>query len=167
MSQSRKKVRSSRPQLSAPAGRRIYRFAAFAALVLLLAAVGFWWGKDHQAGTTAENAPRPATVPDPGFEKLTGRWQRPDGGYILEVRSVDPGGRMSAAYFNPLPVNVAKAEASREGGSVNVFVELRDVNYPGSTYTLSYDAARDVLRGRYFHAAGGQTYDVYFVRRQP
>jgi hypothetical protein len=71
---------------------------------------------------------------------------------------------MSAAYFNPQPINVAKAEASEGGGAVHIFIELRDVNYPGSTYTLTYDAANDYLKGIYFQAGIGQAFEVYFVR---
>jgi hypothetical protein len=74
---------------------------------------------------------------------------------------------MNAAYFNPRPIHVAKAEASQYEGTVNVFIELRDVNYPGSTYNLTYDPADDYLKGVYFQAAIGQTFDVYFVRLQP
>jgi len=74
---------------------------------------------------------------------------------------------MNAAYFNPQPINVAKAEAWQSDGKVGVFIELRDVNYPGSTYNLSYDPADDCLKGIYFQAAIEQTFDVYFMRLQP
>ena len=37
-------------------------------------------------------------------------------------------------------------------------------HYPGSTYKLMYDPKQDQLRGTYFQAALGQTFDVYFVR---
>ena len=74
---------------------------------------------------------------------------------------------MRAAYFNPRPINVAKAEASRKEGSARVIIELRDVNYPGSTYNLTYDPADDRLKGIYFQAAVMQAFDVYFVRLQP
>jgi hypothetical protein len=40
------------------------------------------------------------------------------------------------------------------------------VNYPGSTYTLRYDAATDQLKGIYFQAAQGAQYEVYFARRR-
>jgi hypothetical protein len=136
-------------------------------VVAVVAAVGFWWSKSHQAGTNAENQNAPAANPKALFEKLIGRWQRPDGGYIIEIRSVEPGGRMNVAYFNPQPINVAKAEVSRIGGTFNVFIELRDVNYPGSTYNLTYDAVGDCLRGIYLQAAIKQTFDVYFARLQP
>ena len=78
-----------------------------------------------------------------------------------------PGGKLEAAYFNPRPIHVAKAEASQEAGTVRVFIELRDVNYPGSTYTLTYDAERDELEGRYFQAVARETFDVHFVRMKP
>ena len=99
-----------------------------------------------------------------GFETVDGRWLRPDGGYILELRAVDPTGKIDALYFNPRPINVAKAEATRDGSKLNVFVELRAPNYPGSTYTLVYDPKQDQLRGTYFQAALRQSFDVYFVR---
>jgi hypothetical protein len=99
-----------------------------------------------------------------GFDVLQGRWVRPDGGYIIHVKSVDAGGKMEVGYFNPRPINVSKAQATKEGGKIKVFVELSDVGYPGSTYTLTYDAKGDVLRGVYFQAAARQNFDVYFTR---
>ena len=50
----------------------------------------------------------------------------------------------------PKSIRVAKAEASRDGNTMNVFIELRDVNYPGSTYTLTYEPASDLLEGIYY-----------------
>jgi hypothetical protein len=99
-----------------------------------------------------------------GFDALNGRWLRPDGGYVLEIRSVDSGGKIDAAYLNPKPINIAKAEARRDGSTLKVFVELRAPNYPGSTYTLTYDPKQDQLRGIYFQAVQQQRFDVYFVR---
>jgi hypothetical protein len=96
---------------------------------------------------------------------MEGRWVRTDGGYVVEVRSVDPGGKVDAAYFNPRPIHVSRAEASQDGATARLFLELRDVNYPGSTYSLSYDAGRDVLEGSYFQALERQSYDVSFVRQ--
>lgn len=99
-----------------------------------------------------------------GFEALKGRWARPDGGYVLEIRSVDASGKIDAAYFNPKPINIAKADASRDGSTVKVFVELRAPNYPGSTYTLTYDQEQDQMKGIYFQAVEEQRFNVYFVR---
>jgi hypothetical protein len=119
------------------------------------------------AAVSSTNPPTPASPASPAFAKLTGKWLRPDGGYTLEIRSAATDGKLEAAYFNPRPIHVAKAEASRDGGNVKVFIELRDVNYPGSTYTLIYDPKDDQLKGDYFQAALKQTFDVIFTRVQP
>jgi hypothetical protein len=95
---------------------------------------------------------------------LKGRWLRPDGGYTLEIRNVAASGTLDAAYLNPQPIHVARAEARREGSALKVFVELRAPGYPGSTYTLTYDPQRDRLAGTYFQATLRQSYDVFFVR---
>ena len=79
------------------------------------------------------------------FDVLKGRWLRPDGGYILQIRTIDADGKIDAGYFNPRPINVSKAEVTQEGGKMKVFVELRDTGYPGSVYTLTYDPKEDVL----------------------
>jgi hypothetical protein len=102
--------------------------------------------------------------PGAGLAGLEGRWQRPDGGYVLEIRKVYPSGVADAAYFNPNPIRVAKATATGDPSSATVFVELQDVNYPGSTYTLTYDPRRDVLEGVYYQAILDQSFDVVFVR---
>ena len=105
-----------------------------------------------------------AIAADQGFEKLEGRWRRADGGYVLDIRKVRPDGAMDAAYLNPRPINVSKAQATRDGATVRVFVELRAPNYPGSTYTLTYDSKRDELYGVYYQAVEGRSFDVVFVR---
>jgi uncharacterized protein (DUF2147 family) len=98
------------------------------------------------------------------FNTLKGRWIRPDGGYILTLKDIDPAGKMEAAYYNPKPIKVSKAQATPEGAILKVFIELRDTGYPGSTYTLIYDPKTDRLGGVYYQAAIGQRFDVIFVR---
>ena len=105
-----------------------------------------------------------AFAADQGFEKLEGRWRRADGGYVLDIRKVRPDGAMDAAYLNPRSINVSKAQATRDGVTVRVFVELRAPNYPGSTYTLTYDSKRDELYGVYYQAVEGRSFDVVFAR---
>ena len=100
----------------------------------------------------------------PGFQVLKGRWQRPDGGYVIEIKNIDRVGKMEAAYFNPRPIHVAKANAARDGNTTKIFIELRDVNYPGSTYNLTYDPKSDQLKGTYFQAVLKQTFEVVFDR---
>ena len=177
MSKSQKVKRKTIPPAAARVGWRIPRLGAVALAAAVVVGGGFWWSQgrraDTQAADTAVTETQAAShaaltaTPSLGFEKLRGKWLRPDGGYILEIRSVAPDGKMDAGYFNPHPINVAKAEASQAGGSVRTFIELRDVNYPGSTYTLTYDPANDQLKGDYFQAALSQTFDVFFTRVQP
>jgi hypothetical protein len=155
--------------------------ARLAFVVVLAFGIAACHSRDGQpevpAATTVTPAPAPAattpvaTAPEPakptanGFEKLVARWLREDGGYILEIRTVSPKGAVDAAYYNPRPINVAKAEAFSENGALTLFVELRAPNYPGSTYRLVYDPASDTLVGTYFQALQKQTFDVSFVRR--
>jgi hypothetical protein len=98
------------------------------------------------------------------FQPLVGRWQRTDGGYIIEIRSIDTDGKIKAAYFNPRPINVETAQASIHKEQIKVEVKLRDVGYPGSAYTLIYAPDKDTLIGYYYHAVSGQYFDVLFVR---
>jgi hypothetical protein len=102
--------------------------------------------------------------PTADYRPLVGRWQRTDGGYVIEIRRVAPDGGMEAGYFNPRPVNVSVARASTFKGHIKVEIELRDAGYPGSTYTLLYDPDRDALLGFYFQAVQRQNFDVVFVR---
>jgi len=174
MSRSRKSESGAKVTASTHAGRRLGRLAAVVLAVVVMAAIGLWLSNGRQDGAppaialkdtaNAVNRPASSATLNSEFEKLTGRWERPDGGYILEIVSVEPDGTMNAAYFNPRAINVAKAEASQNGQAVGVFIELRDVNYPGSTYTLVYEPASDQLKGIYFQAAWQQQYEVFFER---
>ena len=105
---------------------------------------------------------RPSASADAGLAMLNGRWLRPDGGYVLEILGAE--GTIQATYLNPRPIHVARAEATRQGSTLKLLVELRAPGYPGSTYTLAYDPQRDQLGGEYFQAALGQTFPVWFQR---
>jgi len=105
-----------------------------------------------------------ASAPQFGFSVLAGRWVRPDGGYVISIRAADPGGKLDASYANPSPLPFYTAEATREGGVIKLFFELRAGGYNGSTYTLSYDAATDQLKGVYYQAVARQKFDVVFAR---
>ena len=128
---------------------------------------GLWVLHASIRPASAEQPPAPAATAAPALEKLKGRWLRDSGGYIIEIRSVGPAGKVDAAYFNPKSIHVAKAEASQEGAITKVFIELRDVNYPGSTYRLTYDPGQDRLKGTYFQAVAKETYAIAFVRQKP
>jgi len=159
------------------ADSRTRRWVTWVWIGLALIAVGAlvaWWinSSGHvpatpSDGTAGENAPPPPPAAQPAdFRKLVGRWVRTDTPYVIEIRDVSDDGTLQAAYYNPRPINVSRAVAKEKDGALAVFVELRDVGYPGSTYTLTHDRAKDLLRGVYFQAARQQSFDVAFVRLQ-
>ena len=98
------------------------------------------------------------------FNNLIGRWRRVDGGYMIDIRRIDANGQMSAAYYNPKSIHVSRAAASLNDGAVSVFIELQDVGYPGSAYTLMYYPEQDILSGVYFQAVVIQIFEVLFTR---
>ncbi len=102
----------------------------------------------------------------PQFDRLVGRWLRPDGGYVLQVSGVAEDGTATVSYFNPRSIRVATAQARREGADIGLVVKFDDANYRGSTYTLAYDPTSDQLKGNYFQAAEGANFDVYFTRQR-
>jgi hypothetical protein len=168
MSKSRKPKRSAKSPALSGTRKGLPRAATVAVLAtLVVAAGGFWWSKGRKPDAQASNAPASTAVAtSPAFEKLKGRWQRPDGGYVIEIKSTNPDGTLDAAYFNPQPIHVSRAQAAQEGAVLKVFVELRAANYPGSTYTLVYDAAADQLKGIYYQAAMQQQFEVFFERME-
>ena len=109
-------------------------------------------------------AEAPAVPADGVFDALQGRWMRPDGGYVINIRGVAASGKLDASYANPNPLPFARAEATRDEKTIKLFFELRAGGYNGSTYTLIYDPANDILRGVYYQAVAQQKFDVYFTR---
>jgi hypothetical protein len=98
------------------------------------------------------------------FQRITGRWQRADGDYLLDIKSADAEGNLAAAYYNPSPINVARAVVVSDSEGLRVVVELKDVNYPGCVYRLKYDGQVDQLYGTYYQAAMDETFNVTFAR---
>jgi hypothetical protein len=138
-------------------------FPIFGICVLLVSC-----GKKEEAApappapeSAATNAP--ASI-KPEFARLPGKWARVDGDYLVEIKGVDSSGKLDVGYFNPSPINVSRAAAFKKEGATQVFIELRDVNYPGCTYSLTYDPKTDQLYGQYFQASMQQTFDVTFAR---
>lgn len=131
--------------------------------VALLIVALFWAAVTGAAAAEKADAGKSAPA-QTDFQRLEGKWVRPDGGYVLELKSIKKDGSLAAAYFNPRPIRVFRAEIAKKNGTITLFVELRDVNYPGSTYTLQYDTATDRLKGAYFQAVQRQTFSVEFVR---
>ena len=111
----------------------------------------------------ASGAAAAAAVPVP-FSKLLGRWVRPDGGYVIAITAADAAGKLEASYANPSPLPFYTAEATREGGAIKLYFELRAGGYNGSNYTLTYYPASDQLKGVYYQAVAKQKFDVSFAR---
>ena len=121
------------------------------------------WPMGQMVFAESKNPPKQTQV-QTDVQRLEGRWIRPDGGYVLELREIKKDGSLKASYFNPRPINVFTAKWSRKDGKINLFVELRDVNYPGSKYNLQYEPGSDQLKGTYFQAVEKQTFNIEFER---
>ena len=113
----------------------------------------------------SKGAPTESPKAGADLSVLTGAWSRPDGGYLIVIKSVGTNGQLEAMYFNPKPLPFAKAQASRVGTMLRVDLELQAGGYAGSTYALEYDPASDRLKGVYFQAVAKQKFEVYFVRK--
>ena len=97
---------------------------------------------------------------------LAGDWVRTDASYLVKIIKVNDDRSLEAQYFNPNPINVGKANWEENYGNLKIIIELRDVNYPGSTYKLSYLPDRDILAGDYYQAVEGITFYVEFIRNK-
>lgn len=159
-----------RPAASRRTGSRsrVRRFIVAIVFVVAVAALWWWWdgreasqppGRGSQSGSSvALSAPELA-------QRLVGRWQRTDAGYVIEVRAVDRLGAVDAAYFNPNSIHVSEARAGDADGELDLFIELMDVGYPGATYKLRYIPEYDALAGVYHQPTAGQDFEVAFRRK--
>ncbi len=138
--------------------------AFFIALIAAAFCIGLMFAAIGEVVLAESGKPSKQSPGQTDVQRLVGRWVRPDGGYILELREVQEGGSLKAAYFNPRPIKVSEAVWSRQEGKISVMIELRDVNYPGSTYNLRYDSKTDRLKGTYFQAVEKQTFAIEFTR---
>lgn len=107
---------------------------------------------------------KPAIAAEADPANVVGRWMRTDGGYVLQLSNPTFDGGLTAAYFNPRPINVSRSGWKIEEGYLLVLVELFDEGYPGSAYTLAYQPDTDRLVGLYYQAAAQQQFDVVFER---
>jgi hypothetical protein len=97
---------------------------------------------------------------------LTGKWRRPDGGYVIEMSKVATEGTLEANYFNPRPINVASARWRFAGDRLQLRLDLNDTGYEGAYYLLHFDSASGQLQGEY-HPANQEVYQVVFDRVPP
>jgi len=128
----------------------------FAALLLLAAIAALTFSCSQQS-------PQPKPVDK---SLLVGNWVRTDAPYRIQISELLDDGKMKAGYFNPKSINVSKAGWVNSGGVIQLYIELRDENYPGSDYNLTYVPERDLLAGNYFQAVEGATFKVEFARKK-
>jgi hypothetical protein len=143
--------------------KRMHGVAMSLVIVSLAASAGILPAR-AESPAAAPAAPSTSDAPA-AFAPLPGRWVRPDGGYVISIKSVDASGKLDASYANPNPLPFHTAVAIGDGATLKVFLELRAGGYNGSTYTLNYDAAGDQLKGTYYQAVARQTFEVFFVRK--
>ena len=170
------KRKKKQPELPDRKSRRSLILPVIAVVAVLVIAGGLLLSKKDttprvqkqdvsRAGTAASKASTPSA--SDRFQRLVGRWRRPDGGYIIDIRNVDARGNLLAGYFNPRSIHVSQARAALKEGKIQVFIELTDTGYPGATYSLTYEPKRDVLAGLYFQPTAGRNFEVIFARLPP
>ena len=99
-------------------------------------------------------------------QHLKGIWIRTEGGYKIEIIEVKDDGKLDAAYYNPNPINVGRSEWRIQNKTLQLYVELQDKNYPGSLYKLTFDEKTETLKGTYYQAVAGQTFEVHFTKEK-
>jgi hypothetical protein len=97
-------------------------------------------------------------------QNLIGTWGRGFGTFTLVIEDVRADGSVQAHYLNPDGAHIKRANWTIEKNRASLNVQLHDNNYPGSTYTLTYDAPSDLLKGTCYQARVKQRYDVQFNR---
>jgi len=85
-------------------------------------------------------------------------------GYVITIKAVDVTGKLDGGYENPNPLPFYTGVATSDGGVLKLFFELRAGGYGGSTYTLTFDATDDRLKGVYYQAVAKQKFEVVFDR---
>jgi hypothetical protein len=109
---------------------------------------------------------RSSNIDGPDKNLLVGDWIRTDASYLIKINSVSEDGSLEAEYFNPKPINVESAKWEETYGNLKIIIVLRDVNYPGSKYTINYLPDRDILAGEYYQAVQGLNFYVEFDRNK-
>ena len=102
---------------------------------------------------------------DIASKTLKGSWVRDDGNYTIKIKDVMENGKLDVEYLNPDPIHIGQSEWRIKDGYLQLYVELRDKNYPGSLYQLTYDKKKKILNGTYYQAVDLLTFEVYFTKK--
>jgi hypothetical protein len=116
--------------------------------------------------TNKSEVTTPSSIKAPDKNLLVGNWLRTDAQYVIKISSINDNGTLHAQYFNPKSINVGNATWEENYGNLRIIIELQDVNYPGSKYTLNYLPDRDILAGDYYQAVQGLNFYVEFARNK-
>jgi len=134
-------------------------------IAMLIFSCGHQQEEKEKIESNSTTDPPPTQLQDTANKSLlVGDWTRTDAPYQIKITELLDDGKMKAGYFNPKSINIANATWSAENGDLKIYIELRDENYPGSNYKLTYIQGTGLLAGKYFQAVEGVTYDVGFVR---
>ena len=98
----------------------IIRLITVLAFVVILAISGYLLFDSPEIQTPIPEGDVQAKQIDP--EIVTGRWQRTDGGYVIEISAAHNNGTLEAVYLNPNPINVSIAEWSIVDERLNIYV---------------------------------------------
>jgi len=158
-----KEKKANKPNKSVRKIRKKWLVPLFFPLFMGLTIAGVYSLINKSSAETAAVISQKKETPD--FKRLIGSWVRPDGEYVIEIGKIHPDGKADVAYFNPRPIHVSRSNVSETDGIIELFIELRDRGYPGSTYELKYNPEYDVMVGVYFQAVIQQSLDVIFQRK--
>ena len=90
------------------------KLPAIVIVVVIAAGVvaGVWFLQSRQASEEKPDSgvATSAAVTPERFQAIVGRWRRPDGGYIIDIRGLDSAGNPDVAYYNPRPINVSRTQ---------------------------------------------------------
>ncbi len=104
---------------------------------------------------------------DPDKNLLIGEWSQMGTPYFIKITGVLDTGKLDAAFYDPnypVKIEIEKANWTKTGTLLSIYIELQDPEYPGSSFKLNYIPERDVLVGTYFNALTGMVYPMEFNR---
>ncbi len=140
-------------------------------LFVMIMLIAFGCQKQFEKNSIAESGISANKLMDleqrtPDEHLLLGEWSRTDSIGILKITALFNTPKLKAGYFNPKAMNVGKANWTKTGTLLSVFVEFRDNECPGCSYKLNYNPQRDMLVGEYSKASNGFTLPVEFARKK-
>ncbi|MGG7034840.1 MAG: hypothetical protein ACI7YS_06545 [Flavobacterium sp.] len=101
---------------------------------------------------------------DPDKNLLIGEWSQTETRNLIKITETLEIGKLELEVYNPTKIEIEKANWSKTGNLLSVYIELQNENLTRSNYKLNYIPQRDVLVGEYFQATDSTRYSVEFIR---